>query len=180
MNNVDEQVKSYEGVWKVLSDLILTIRKRGLDIPSQIMVDLRSAKVMINILKTDPSVSANITPQIETYLGNVEGNLVYLAIQKFGDQFIEKWMEKLDKARRGELKIKIPDARIKFVPGLPRDSHWIRIRISELTPIKKIEELAADANVSTELQSDGYILVYGDDLDIKRFVKKMVEKAETS
>jgi hypothetical protein len=163
----------YEEVWNVLADLITELRNKGQHIPANVMNDLRSAKTMIQVFKADTTHIENI-PRIEIYLENVEAQLISMAQEKAGSEFVAKWMEKLEEARRKVSEEKEESAR--FVPGLPRDKHWVRVQISEGTPQKEIEKLAKENNLSHKIQKDGYMLVYGDDENIKAFVKKMAAK----
>jgi len=160
----------YEEVWKVLADLITDLRKRGEKIPANVMNDLRSAKTMIQILKADPTHIENL-PRIETYLGDVEAYLIFLAQNKFGSDYVEQWMEKLERARR-EIHEEGKVAS-RFVPGLPRGERWVRIQISEDVPQKDIETLAEENELLYKTQEDGYMLVYGDVERIKAFVAQM-------
>jgi len=163
----------YEEVWNVLEDLITTLRNKGGHIPADVMNDLHSAKTMIQVFKADKTHIENI-PRIETYLENVEAQLISMAQDKVGSEFVAKWMKKLEEARRKVSEEKEESA--KFVPGLPKDKHWVRVQISEDTPRKEIEELAEENKLSHKIQKDGYMLVYGDDENIKAFVKKMAAK----
>jgi len=163
----------HEEVWNVLENLITELRNKGQLIPANVMNDLHSAKTMIQVFKADTTHVENI-PRIETYLESVEAQLISMAQEKVGSKFVAKWMEKLDEARRKVSEEKEEGAR--FVPGLPRDKHWVRVQISEDTPRKEIEKLAEENNLSHKMQKDGYMLVYGDDENIKAFVKKMAAK----
>ena len=163
----------YEELWRVLGDLLTELRKKGETIPVDVMNDLRSAKTMIQVLKADPTYSENI-PRIETYLENVEFQLIFVAQSKFGSEYVEEWMKKLEAARRrvyeGE---KVPP---RFVPGIPRGKRWVRVQVLEETPQRDIERLAEENKLSHKIQEDGYILVYGKNENIKSFVKKLAER----
>jgi hypothetical protein len=165
---------SYEENWKVLADLLTELRKTGEKIPTNVMNDLRSAKTMIEILKADPTHVENI-PKVETYLGNVESYLIFAAQEKFGSDYVEQWMRKLEEARK-VVKVEGKAEVTKFVPGVPRDKPWVRIQISESTPRKDVERLAEEKGLSHKMQKNGYMLVYGDGESIKALVKKMAEK----
>jgi len=164
---------NYEEVWNVLADLITELRKKGQLIPANVMSDLRSAKTMIQVFKADTAHIENIQ-RIETYLESVEVQLISMAQEKVGPKFAAKWMEKLEEAGRKVSKKKEESAR--FVPGLPRDKHWVRVQISKDTPQGEIEKLAKENSLSHKIQKDGYMLVYGDDENVKAFVKKMAAK----
>jgi len=168
----------YAEVWKILDELIIEFRKRGETIPPNVIEDLRSAKTMIQVLKADPTRAENI-PSIEMYLGNVESYLIFTAHQKFGAEFAESWMEKLREARKtiriGEEE-KLWEPSSKFVPGVPRDQKWLRIQVSAETPKNEIKKLAEEFELLTRMQTNGYMLIYGDGEKLKLFVQKTGEK----
>jgi len=165
---------SYEENWKVLADLLTELRKKGEKIPTDVMNDLRSAKTMIQILKADPTHIENI-PRIETYLRNVESYAILVAQKKLGTGFVERWLRKLEKARKTKIEEK-EKVTPRFVPGLPRDKNWVRIQISKDTPREDVESLVKENKLSCKMQKNGYMIVYGNGESIKSFVKKMAEK----
>ena len=164
---------SYEENWKVLADLLTELRKKGEKIPPDVMNDLRSAKTMIQILKANQTRLEGI-PRIETYLRNVESFAVLVAQEKLGTEFVERWLRKLEKAKKTEIEEEKVTPR--FVPGLPRDKNWVRVQISEDTPKEDVETLVKKNKLSCKMQKNGYMLVYGNGESIKSFVKKMAEK----
>lgn len=165
-------------VWKTLDSLIAEFRKRGQTVPLNIIEDLRSAKTLIQVLKADPKHAENI-PTIEMYLGNVESHLIFEAHQKFGAHFAEDWMQKLREARKTTSVEEEPlELSSKFVSGVPRDQKWLRVQVSDQTPENEIKKLAAECNLSTRIQPDGYMLVYGDDGGIKLFIQTIGEKLQ--
>jgi len=165
----------YGEIWKILDDLIIELRKRDETIQPNVIEDFRAAKTMIQVLKVDPSHIENIPP-IETYLSNVESYLILMAHQKFGAEFAENWMKKLREARKrisaGENAWKPVS---KFVSGLPRNKKWVRVQVSVETPKNRIERLAAECGLSTRMQTDDFVLVYGDDEKLKLFVHRIGE-----
>jgi len=166
---------SYEERWNILADLLTELRRKGEKIPTKAMNDLRSAKTMIQILKADPTHIENI-PRVETYMGNVESYLIFAAQEKFGSQFVERWMRKLEEARKTVKVEEKAKPTPRFVPGLPRDNRWVRVQISEDTPRGDVERIANENRLSYKMQKNGYMLVYGNRQSIKTFVKKMAER----
>jgi hypothetical protein len=163
----------YLAVWKVLEEMILEFRKRGITIPVEVMDNLKSARTMIKILKADPSRGETMQ-KIEEYISTVESYLISEGQKKFGVEYVDKWLKKLDEAN-----IRFPDLEeeeTRFVPGLPREQKWIRVKPSAELPMEKLKLLAKELNLSCELQGDGYLLVYGEDERLKEFVKKMAKK----
>lgn len=166
----------YEEVWNVLADLLTELRNKEA-IPADVMSDLRSARTMIQILKADPTHIENI-PRIETYLENVEFCLISVAQEKSGSEYVERWMKRLEEARR-----KVPEgekAAPRFIPGIPRGERWVRVQISEDTPQRGIEKLAEKNELSYKMQDDGYVLVHGKNANIKSFVKKLAERVRSA
>ena len=165
----------YNEVWKVLDELIAEFRKRGETIPSDVMEDLRAAKTLIQVLKADPKRTEN-TPSIEAYLGRVEAHLMFGAQSKFGQNFNEEWMERIQTARESKAEDEKLPLSSKFVPGLPRGQKWVRVQVTEDTSEKEIRQLVDETGLSCKLQDDGYMLVYGEDEKLKLFLKKSSEK----
>ncbi len=165
----------HEEVWKTLNDLIIEFRKKGEVIPPEVMADLRAAKTLMHVLKADPTKIENV-PTIETYLGNVESHLIFAAQAKFGSEFMNHWMKKLRKARE-KPDVEMPaETASKFVSGLPRGQHWVRVQVSKETPKEEIEELVKKSGLACKMQDDGYMLVYGEREKLKSFVKRTAAK----
>jgi hypothetical protein len=165
----------YNGVWKVLDELIAEFRKRGETISLDVMEDLRAAKTLIQVSKADPKRTEN-TQSIEAYLGRVEAYLMFGAQSKFGQTFTEEWMERIHTARGSKAEDEKPSSSSKFVPGLPRGQKWVRVQVTEDTSEKEIRQLADEVGLSSRLQEDGYILVCGEDEKLKLFLKKSTER----
>ncbi|MBS7646825.1 DUF2096 family protein [Candidatus Bathyarchaeota archaeon] len=158
-------------VWKVLEEMVTDFRKKGVSIPSNIFDDLKYARILINVLKADPS-RLETSQKIEECLNNVESYLISEG-QKFGEKYVEEWLEKLEEASR---KIDEDEGVSRFVPGLPREQRWIRVKSSNEIPLDTLKALAEELNLSFETQADGYLLVYGEDESVKKFVKKIATK----
>ncbi|MEM2337805.1 MAG: DUF2096 family protein [Candidatus Bathyarchaeia archaeon] len=161
----------YLSVWKVLEEMVTDFRKKGVSIPSNIFDDLKYARILINVLKADPS-RLETSQKIEECLNNVESYLISEG-QKFGEKYVEEWLEKLEEASR---KIDEDEGVSRFVPGLPREQRWIRVKSSNEIPLDTLKALAEELNLSFETQADGYLLVYGEDESVKKFVKKIATK----
>jgi hypothetical protein len=163
----------YLAVWKVLEEMVTDFKKRGVAVPAQIVDDLKSAKTIIRVLKADPSRGEN-AQKIEEYLGKVESYLVSEGQRRFGQAYADEWLELRDQAAR-----KIVDEEkeeIRFIPGLPREQKWIRLTLSNELPLEKLETLANESNLSYNVQTDGCLLVFGPDMVLKDFVRKIAAK----
>ena len=162
---------SYDSQWKVLADLLIELQKRGEKIPADVMDDLRSAKTIIQVLKADPTHIESIS-RVDTYMRSVESYAIFTA-EKLG--IVEEWLKKLK-----ELK-KVKDQErgstvSSFIPGVPRDKSWIRIQIMEDNLQENVEKLVKESKLSHKMRKNGYMLVYGNEENIKIFVKRMAEQ----
>ena len=161
----------YLAVWKVLEEMITDFKKKGVPVPANVLNDLKYAKTLISVLKAD-TTRLETSQKIEDYLNNIEAYLISEA-QKFGDKYVDEWVKRLEDATG---KIFEEEEETRFVPGLPREQRWIRVKPSVEMPIEALKALADELNLSFEVQKDGYLLVYGEDERLKDFVKKMATK----
>jgi hypothetical protein len=157
-------------VWKVLEEMIIEFRKKGLPIPATVMNDLKSARTMIKIMNVGAS-RGETAQKAEEYLGNVEAYLVTEAQKQFASEYIDAWLRRLEEAICEICEEKGEESR--FISGLPRDQKWIRVEPLASVPLEKLKQLAKESNLSWSLQENGRLLVYGKTEDIKGFVKKM-------
>ncbi|UCG45187.1 MAG: DUF2096 family protein [Candidatus Bathyarchaeota archaeon] len=162
----------YEDSWKVLADLIAELRRKGEPIPENIMNDLRSAKTMVHILQANQSHLENVE-RIETYLGNVEFYAISTTQERFGAAFVEQWMKKLGKAKEKIMEGKEIKGVSRFVPGIPRGKCWVRIKPSQDFPKETIQKFAEENRLSHKTQSNGFVLTYGKEENVKTFMDKL-------
>ena len=167
-------IMNYDAIWRVLSDLITEFNKKGVRVPPQIINDLRSSKTMIQVLKADPSCTECI-PRLQSYLENVESYLILEAQEKFGADFAERWMRKIETARRLALEEELEAEAPRFVTDVPRDKFWVRIQISEDIPKEMLENLTKEFNLSYKLQENNYLLVFGEKQNVKSFIRKIAQ-----
>ena len=165
----------YQQWWVTLETLIAEFRKSQVPVSADVMTSLRSAKTMINVYKVDTTHSESI-PMIEGYLMDVESTLINAAKEKFGPAYAEEWLRKLDEARKGGEDAEVETAASRFVSGVPRTGHWIRVLPSDDLLKDDVERLADGLKLSHKTQKDGYVLVHGDAEKVKEFVKKIAEK----
>jgi hypothetical protein len=164
----------YLSAWKVLEEMVAEFRKKGITIPSDVMSDLKSAKTLINILRADPTC-VETSRKIEELLLKVESYLISEGQKKFGAGYVEAWLKKLDEAM-GKPHEEEEEAETRFIPGLPREHRWVRVKPSPDLPIEKLKRLAEESNLSYDVQSDGCLLVYGEEACIRDFIKKVAAK----
>ncbi|MCX6644331.1 MAG: DUF2096 family protein [Candidatus Bathyarchaeota archaeon] len=164
----------YTATWRILEDIIIELRKKGVTIPPNIMTDLKSAKLMINISQAEGS-TGEATQKVEEYLANVEGYLITEAEKTFGSERVDEWLRRLEAAICEVCEVK--EEEDKFILGVPRDQKWIRVEpIGNLTS-ERLQQIAKESNLSVSPQKDGRLVVYGQPEDIKEFLKKMTAEA---
>jgi hypothetical protein len=163
----------YVAAWKVLEEMITDFRKKRVAVPTEIVGDLRSAKTLISVLKADVS-RVDTSQKVEGYLLHVESYLVSEGQKLFGAEYVEEWLKRLDEASRKTSEEEEEETR--FVPGIPREYKWIRVKPSGELPTGKLKLLADESQLLYKVQNDGCLLVYGEDERIKDFVKKMATK----
>ncbi len=162
----------YLAAWRVLDEMITDFRKKGVDIPADIISNLRHARTLINVLGANPR-HVNTSLRVEEQLRNVESYLVSKGKKKFGTKYVEEWLKRVDEASSNVIE---EEKQARFVSGLPREQKWIRVKPTTELPFKLLKNLAIDSNLSFKAQGDGYLLVYGEEESIKNFIKKMSGK----
>jgi len=170
----------YMAVWKILEEISIEFRKKGETIPQNIMNDLKSAKVLINIMGFDEG-PGETAQKIEQYLGSMEAYLVTAAQKKFEPARIDKWLRRLEEATCDTcntcgIEKEEKEGESKFVSGVPRDQKWIRVKPLEGMPLEELKQLAETTSLSSRVEEDGRLVVYGKAENIKEFVKKMTAK----
>lgn len=166
----------YEEVWLTLEALIKELRRRGETIQPEVIRDLRLTKSLIHVARAKQQHETDFL-QIEVYLNNIEFHLITKAQEKFGQIFAEKWMKKLEKARKEATEEERPGSTAsKFFPSMSRNMPWVRVKLSNNIKQDIVEELAEGSGLRTSGKESGYLLVYGEQEKLKIFMKKMTER----
>ena len=155
-------------VWKVLEEIIIELRKKAVETPKEIINDLKSAKVLLEINGSDSVQKDKMN--IEKYLDNIEIHVFNEMQNKFESKIVEEWLKRLCEARTKECHLEKEN---KFISGIPRNKKWIRMKsIPELSK-NIIEKNAKDKKLIIRSHKDGKFTIYGKDEDIKKFIKKI-------
>jgi hypothetical protein len=153
--------------------LIAELRKNGETIPTKVMSDLRATKTMIEVHKVDNSRYENLL-RIEEYLTTLETYLVPIANRRFGKEYIDMWLKNLEETHTQSPKWETIFQK-NFPVGIPRESKWIRVEVSEKIPAEKIKHLSRQIGLKSKIQTNGRILLFGEEQKLKQFVKNMTE-----
>jgi hypothetical protein len=136
---------------------------------------LRNAKLMIQISET-PGAKGELTTKVDEFLGNVESILLASAQKTLGNEYVDKWLKRIDEANvqcATCAPSKPKKEENKFITGVPRDQKWVRVEPHGVLTTEKVEEIAKENGLLVKPQKDGLLLVYGLSENIKAFVKKM-------
>lgn len=162
---------SHAVTWKILEDLMIEIKKKGVTIPPNVINDLRSAKLMIKISESSGG-SGDVSQKVEEYLGSVESFLINEAQKNLGSETVDLWLRRLEEAT-AEGSEETTVAGNAFITGVPRDQKWVRVEPISGLPTERIQQIAKECNLSINPQKDGRLVVYGQAESIREFLKKM-------
>jgi hypothetical protein len=164
----------YLAVWKVLDEMIMELRQRGLEIPPQVMNDLKSALTTIKIGKVDTS-ARDTAPKVGEYLGNVESYLITEAQKKFEEKYVDEWLKRLAEAGYETCETCEDEySERRFVSGVPRDKKWLRVEPKDELTFEKLTIFADEVGLSKRAEENGHLLVYGKAGELREFINKMI------
>ncbi|MEM2643284.1 MAG: DUF2096 family protein [Candidatus Bathyarchaeia archaeon] len=166
----------WEARWRILANVITELRRSGESIPYNVINDLRLAKTMIEIVRADMLRPENIS-RLEEYLSNVESYVLSAAKVRFGDKYVEDVLRRLCELEASGME---PEFQVRFHPGLPRGERWVRVQLSDETPLDLIRRVAEEFGLKCRVEEDGYALVYGDEEAVRGFIKRMASEVRES
>jgi hypothetical protein len=163
-----------EQTWMILVELLTDLRKKGLDIPSNVTRDIQMAKTTINFYKVNPADPERMKElkRMNDFMNSAQDMLLTLA-EDVGADYLESWLEKLRKAARGEQVYQITDKKSKFVVGAPSGFSMARLTFKEPILEERLQEIAEDYNIIVEFEEDNVILIFGNKENIKKSLKEL-------
>jgi len=168
----------YLAIWKILEEMIVELRKKGVETPQNVMNDLKSAMILLKIMDASEADPGEAAPRLEMYLGSVEAYIVTEVTEKFEAARVDSWLKRLEEASCSTYVKCIEreeNFKKKFIKGVPRDKSWIRVDPLNSLPLEKLEELAEQQKLSSHLEEDGCLLVYGKSENLREFIKRIAE-----
>ena len=164
----------HTATWKVLENLMIEVRKKGAIVPPNVLNDLRSAKLMIKISESEGS-RGDAEQKVEEYLASVESSLISEAQKTFSSEAVDQWLRHIEEAtaETGEEKIE----ENAFITGVPRDQKWVRVEPINNLSIERMGQIACALKLEIKPQKDGKLVVYGQQDNIKEFIKKMTQES---
>jgi hypothetical protein len=171
---------SYVARSKILEEMIIELRKKGLSIPPNVLSDLKSARTLMQVMSASKRDVGEAAPQIDVYLSSAEANLVTEAGKLLPPEKVEDYIKKLELASCDSCVTVVPaKEESRFMAGVPRaqDQKWVRVQPIASLPLEKLKLMATEANVQFREDNDGHLIVSGNQDDVKKFVKKMTAQA---
>jgi len=166
---------NHTATWKVLEDLMIDLRKKGVNIPPNVLTDLKSAKLMIEISELEDG-RGEAAQKVDEYLGSVESYLINEAEKILSPETVNHWLTRLEVANAEPREERV-EKETKFITGVPRDQKWVRVEPVSNLPAERILQIAKESNLSVNPQKDGRLVVYGQPESLKGFLKKMTAEA---
>jgi hypothetical protein len=163
--------------WKILEEITIEFRKKGMAIPQNIIDDLKAAKSLINIMEANKISCIEASPKILAYLGNIEAYLISEAQKMFPVETVETWLKRIEKASHLINSNEVTKTKVQFTSNRPRNQKWVRVKPLPNLSIDKLETFAAELNLSFDLEEDGQVLIYGNFEVIKEFIKKVIKES---
>lgn len=161
---------------RVLEQMIVEFRKKGLLVPQNVLTDLKSARVLMKVEGADQKSLGETARKIEEYLSSVEAYLITEAQKTLQLEQVDEWLRRLEVA---SCDICLMDRKEEpmFISGLPRAQKWIRVEPLANLSVEKLKQFATETNLSFREEKGGHLTVYGSMEEIKDFVKKMTKQA---
>jgi hypothetical protein len=161
-------------VWKTLEGLLIELRK-NIQIPANILEDLRAARSMIELSNNKAAPKETLT-KTETYLTTVEAYLIDQAQKTFEPNTVNEWLKRLKEANLQVVNKETGTSKNQFVTGIPHGQQWIRIETDDKLPEDYILKLARESHLTADKQTDGHLVIHGQLNAIKMFIKQITAK----
>lgn len=163
-----------EQSWLVIANLSTDLHKKGIEIPSQINKDLGLVKSQIGFYKKDPSHPdmINEMARADMSLNEIQGILLSLA-KDYGSDYHDEWLDKLNRANRGEEVYEISDTQSRFILNAPPGFSYAKITLRNPIAEDRVQEIAEYYGLIMEFDSDLTIALYGEKPKIQEALKEM-------
>jgi len=181
---INSMLQRSEQIWWVLVKMFGDMVQRDVNIDPELARQLRNCRTLINFVRShicpdcDIELANERLPDLQNSLEQAKRDLVAVAICVC-DDYAKDWIDKIDKAERGEL-VEPPPVRPKFVPGLPKDvdKGWTRITLSKPIAKEKVQEIAKLFGVAIKFEDDLRVIIRGEKKPVRKAVQ-MLYKMQT-
>jgi len=163
----DEEIRRLEQVWLVLSELFQDLNRRNISV--DIASDLRDCKTLIHFVRTSVTYSSKEAAMMDDslqrllqILGKARSVLISEAL-RLDENYVKKWMRKIDEAERADAGCAMIYATSQFVPGLRKDFEkgWIRLTLQKPLAEERVQDVAEKFGVIIEFKDDLRLLISG-------------------
>jgi hypothetical protein len=166
---------------KVLEEVIVELKKKNVNIPANVLSDLKAARTLITVEKADLRGRSETEPKIDEYLSNVEIYALAEAEKHFPAEKVEMWLASLNAGTCScsccetctPTKEAETEKEGRYVTGVPRDQKWVRIQPIEGLDAEKIVQMATQAGLSAKTEANQNVVVYGQPEALREFIKKV-------
>jgi hypothetical protein len=167
---------NYSEIWRILEGITTEFRQRGLTVSPEIVNDLRMARALIKIYESG-SDKGEVGSKVEELLGKIEAYLITEAQKSFEPAYVDKWLKLLEEASYDLCEFaNETQTETRFIPGVPRDQKWIRIKLGGSLNAQRICQLAEETELAARVDGDEYVLVYGKETAVRTLIKKLSQE----
>lgn len=163
-----------EQIWLVLVKLLTDLKKKNHEIPHEFNSDLALARSSINTYKRDPThpEMINALANADMTLNRIQESLITIAEEE-GEEYLDKWLDYLKRATKGEKVFEMPQSRSKFLINTPPGMSSGRITLKNPLAEERVNEIAEWNGLIIEFDDDYTVALYGDKDKVQHGLKEM-------
>jgi len=178
---INTMLERSEQIWWVLVKLFGDMLQKDVKVDPEYARELRNCRSLINFVRSHVSPECDVElanerlPDLQNSLEKAKRDLIAMALC-VRDDYARDWMNKIDKAERGELAETSP-GKLNFVPGLPKDvdKGWTRIMLTKPLAREKIQEILRTLGVTIKFEDNQRIVIKGDEKQVRKAVQMISE-----
>jgi len=178
---INTMLERSEQIWWVLVKLFGDMLQKDVRVDPEYARELRNCRSLINFVRShicpecDIELANERLPDLQNSLEKTKRDLIAMALC-VRDDYAKEWINKIDKAERGEL-VEMPPVKLKFVPGLPKDvdKGWTRITLTKPIAKERVEEISRMFGVTVKFEDNMRIVIKGDKKQVRKAVQMMYQ-----
>lgn len=152
-------------------DMLADFNHRGFSSPEALDI-LRNTKSMINEMTLNPSTREELMEKSQALLEKAQ-QMIFFRSEPMGPEFTGKWdkifKNILEGSNYGEFSIE----KSRFMPGLPRDGDWARVRLPHQINEEKLAEISDNLGVRIEKHDENHVIIRGEKSAIRQALKEI-------
>lgn len=163
-----------EQIWLVLNKLIADLNKKEIEIPNDINPEMGLIKSSISFYKKDPThiEMINSLAKADMSLNSIQEKLLSLAEEQ-GEDYLNKWLDLLKKATKGEEVFEMPKINSKFIVNAPPGMSSGRINLKQPLAEERVQEIAEWNGLIIEFDEDLSLSIFGDKINVQHGLKEL-------